>query len=102
MKEILESDFDTVVLQSDGVVLVDFSASWCAPCRQVGVLLEEMSPTLDMKIVKINIDESDELVSKYNIRNIPTLLFFKDGKEVEKHVGNLNKKQLQTMVEKYK
>ena len=53
MKEILESDFDTVVLQSDGVVLVDFSASWCAPCRQVGVLLEEMSPTLDMKIVKL-------------------------------------------------
>ena len=91
--EITDSNFDEIVLKSDKPVLVDFWAEWCGPCRMVGPIVEELAKDFDGKVVvgKVNVDNNPNISMNYGIRNIPTLLIFKNGEIVDKQVGAVPK-----------
>ncbi len=87
--EITDASFEEVVLNSDKPVLVDFWAAWCGPCRMVGPIIDEISKEYDGKAVvgKVDVDNNQEFAAKYGVRNIPTVLLFKNGEVVDKQVG---------------
>lgn len=94
--ELTDSNFDEKVLNSDKLVLVDFWAEWCGPCRMVGPIVEELSKEYEGKIIvgKVDVDSNSGVSGNYSIRNIPTILFFKNGKVVDKQVGAVPKSAL--------
>ena len=87
--ELTEANFEYLVLNSDKPALVDFWAEWCGPCRMVGPIIDEISADYDGKAVvgKLNVDQHSAIAQKYGIRNIPTVLFIKDGEVYDKQVG---------------
>ena len=87
--EITDATFDKLVLQSDKPVLVDFWAAWCGPWRMVGPIIDELSNEYDGKAVvgKVDVDSNQEFAAKYGVRNIPTVLLFKNGELVDRKVG---------------
>jgi thioredoxin 1 len=94
-----KDNFEDVVLKSEVPVLADFNADWCGPCRMLSPILDELaSERADYKIVSINIDEEDELAEEYNVESIPCLVFFKDGKEVNRSVGLKSKDAIESMM----
>ena len=96
IKNISLDNFDNEISSSDLPVLVDFWAEWCGPCKSLGPILEEISNDLkdQLKVVKVNLDENQDLAMKYSIRSIPTLLLFKEGELIDTKVGLLPKSDL--------
>ena len=96
-----DASFEKDVLGSNLPTLVDFWAEWCGPCKQIGPILEEISEEKInlIKIVKINIDENPNTPQKYEVRGIPTLMFFNNGKLIDTKIGNLPKSLLNKWIE---
>jgi thioredoxin 1 len=87
--EFNDTNFQTEVLQSDKPVVVDFSAAWCGPCRQLSPIIDELASEYSgkVKVGKVDIDASQDVASRYGIMSVPTVLFFKGGKMVDTMVG---------------
>ena len=96
IKNLNLDNFDNEISSSNIPVLVDFWAEWCGPCKSLGPILEEISKDLKdkLQIVKVNLDENQDLAMKYSIRSIPTLLLFKKGELIDTKVGLLPKSDL--------
>ncbi|MDD5434263.1 MAG: thioredoxin [Nitrospira sp.] len=96
-----KDSWDSEVLQGKGLVLVDFWAVWCGPCKMIAPIVEELSKEYagKVKVAKLNTDENPEVSGRYQIMGIPTLMFFKDGKVVDKLVGALPKVQIKDKID---
>ena len=96
--EVNDVNFDEMVIKSDKPVLVDFWAEWCGPCRMIAPIIEEIAHDFDGKalVVKCDVDNSPSVAMKYSIRNIPTVLFFKNGQVADKQVGAVPKNSYAT------
>lgn len=92
--------FEQEVLQAKGAVLVDFWATWCGPCQMVGPIVEQLAEEQsEVKIVKVDVDQAQEIAGRYGVLSIPTFVLFKDGKEVRREVGALPKAALRKLIE---
>lgn len=96
VKEINEAQFDQEVLKSDLPVLVDFWAPWCGPCKMLGPVLEEVAAAKEgsLKVVKVNVDENQELAQKYEVMGIPAMFLIKGGQVIDNYTGAMNKQAL--------
>lgn len=102
LKHIKESEFNEAVLNSDKCILVDFFATWCMPCKMLGSVLEEIANEReDFDIVKINIDEEQNMAIKYEIEAVPTMLVFKNGELKKKVEGYLPKEELLNEIQNF-
>jgi thioredoxin 1 len=96
MAKVATNNNFTELLQSEKLVVVDFWATWCGPCRMLSPILDEVEEEMagKMEVVKVNVDDADEVAAQYRIMSIPTLLFFKNGQIVDKTVGAMPKNAL--------
>jgi thioredoxin 1 len=87
--KVTDKDFDAQVSKGKGVVLVDFAASWCPPCKMLGPIIAQVSGEVagTAKVLSLDVDESRNTAAKFNVMNVPTMIFFKDGKEVQRLIG---------------
>lgn len=94
------TDFPALV-QDDKLLVVDFFATWCGPCKKLSPMLDEVSEEFGdrVNIVKVDVDESEDLAMTYGIRSVPTVLFFKNGQQVDKFVGALPKSEIVSKIE---
>ena len=101
--QVTDSTFKQEVIDSDVLVLVDFWAPWCGPCRMVAPVVDEIAQQYEgqVKVVIVNTDENPQVASQYGIRSIPTLMIFKDGARVDMVVGAVPKTTLANTLEKY-
>ncbi len=101
LKEFKDSNFDDEVLKSDKLAIVDFWAEWCAPCSMIAPIVEELANEYDGRanVGKLNVDENSETSTKYGIRSIPTILFFKNGAILKQVVGVRSKAELKEIID---
>lgn len=100
IKEIKSDSFESEVIKEKGIVLVDFNADWCGPCKMLKPILDEVASTKkDSKIVSVNVDNNSELAKKYGVISIPCLVVFKDGKEINRSVGFIPKENVEELLE---
>lgn len=98
-----DDNFDEQLSKLSGPILVDFWAAWCGPCKVVAPTLEQLADEMNGQahVAKVNVDENGDLVNRFGIRSIPTLLVFKNGKVVDQLIGAAPKDQIRRMVEKH-
>jgi len=99
-KMITEVEFESEVVKSDVPVVVNFTASWCGPCKMISPILEQLSDEFaeKAKIVKVDVDQNKSTALQYNVKSVPTLLFFKNGEIVDKVVGAVPKSELKNKI----
>jgi thioredoxin 1 len=97
-----DDNFEVEVLKSEKPVLIDFWAPWCGPCKAIGPIVEELAAQLKdtVKMMKLNVDESQKTAIKYGVRSIPTLILFKDGKVLDTLIGLVPKEKLEAFAKK--
>ncbi len=96
-----DRSWDTEVVKSPGLVMVDFWAVWCGPCQMVAPIVDELAKEYEgkLKVMKLNTDENPEVAGRYQIMSIPTILFFKNGQPVEKLIGARPKRQFKEVID---
>jgi thioredoxin 1 len=100
---VTDANFAEEIEKSSGLALVDFWAAWCGPCRMVAPIIEELAAEYAgrVKVAKLDVDTNQETAARYNIRSIPSILFFRDGKLVDTVVGAVPKPQLERKIQEY-
>lgn len=102
MEIITSEQFEEKVLKNKKFVIVDFFANWCGPCKMLMPVLEEIDQEFDqVDIVKVNIDQDEDLAKKFGVLSIPTLIFFSNGEEVEKTIGYRQKSQIEEIIKRF-
>ena len=103
IKQVSNDSFETEVLKADSPVLVDYWAEWCGPCKMIAPILDEVSRDYadKLNVAKVNVDENQEIATKYGIRGIPTLMLFRNGAVVATKVGALSKSQLPAFIDSH-
>ncbi len=101
--EVTEDTFADEIEGAEGLAMVDFWAEWCGPCRMVGPIVEELASEYAdrLKVGKVDVDENQGIAQRFNIRSIPSILFFKDGEHVDTVVGAVPKAQLEQKIEEH-
>lgn len=90
-----EKDFDNLIKTK---AVVDFYATWCGPCKMFGPIFEEVSEDNNINFVKLDVDKNDDIARKYGVMTIPTVILFDNGEEVKRHVGLMNKEELEEFI----
>ena len=100
--KITKNDFEEKVIQAVKPAMVDFWAHWCGPCRLAGPIIDELAKQYKDKIImaKVNVDEEGELANRYKVMSVPTVIMFKDGKEVDRQIGFVGKEGYEEMIRK--
>ncbi len=100
VQTITDANFQSEVVQDPGLVLVDFWAAWCAPCRRLAPIVDEVAADLrgTVKVGKLNVDDNPDLARRFNVRSIPTVMLFNEGHVVETMVGLVDKQQLTRVI----
>ena len=100
---VTDANFEQEVEKHDGLVVVDFWATWCGPCRMIAPILEQLSTEYEgrVKVAKLDVDANIKTGSRFNVRSIPTLLFFKDGKQVDQIIGAVPKARIEAVLQKH-
>lgn len=97
--KISDENFETEVLKSEKTVLIDFYADWCGPCKMLSPIVEKVASENDnVKVVKINVDDEQDLAIEYGVMSIPTLVVIKDGQEVNRVVGLVSKSEVEELI----
>lgn len=97
------NQINSEVLNNDKLVIIDFFATWCVPCQMLTPILSEIDKEVsEVEIFKVNVDENQETAIRYNITSVPTLIFIKDGSEVERQVGLIEKEELKAIIDNLK
>ena len=91
-----EDDFNEIIKSK---VLVDFYADWCGPCKMLAMEIEKVASEIDIDIVKVNVDEEEEIARKYGVMSIPTLILFENGQELKKTIGFMPKEKIKEFIE---
>ena len=100
VNELNKNEFEEKVLKSDKVVIVDFYATWCGPCKVMSTIIDEVAKEAkDFIVYKLDVDDADDLAREYGIMSIPCIISFKDGKELKRSVGLVDKKTILGLVE---
>lgn len=100
---VTDDSFEAEIEDNDGLVMVDFWAEWCGPCRIVEPIVEELAQEYagELKVAKVNVDESQKTAQRFNVRSIPSILFFLDGEHVDTVVGAQPRQELEKRIEKH-
>ena len=100
---VTDADFEQEIEKHDGLAVVDFWATWCGPCRMIAPILDELATEYHgkVKVTKLDVDANIKTGSRFNVRSIPTLLFFKDGKVVDQIIGAVPKTQIESKLQQH-
>ena len=103
VREIGFEEYNNEVLKSDKLVLIDFFATWCGPCKMLAPVIEQVAnDNEDVMVVKVDVDKNPELAVLYKVASIPTLVLLKDGKPLKEHIGFASKAEIESMISQYK